>query len=88
VLGARRSRVIIMLMREAGSLLAVGIVVGLIAARIAGQAASTLLFGLEPNDAATVAAACALLTVIAAMASFVPARSASRLDPLAALRQE
>ena len=65
-----------------------GIVVGLIASRIAGQAASTLLFGLEPNDAATVAAACALLTVIAAMASFVPARSASRLDPLAALRQE
>ena len=87
-LGARRSRVIIMLMREAGSLLAVGIVVGLIASRIAGQAASTLLFGLEPNDAVTFAAACAMLTIIAALASFVPARSASRLDPLAALRQE
>jgi ABC-type lipoprotein release transport system permease subunit len=87
-LGAHRPRVIAMVMREAAWLLLPGLVVGAVVSRATGQGAATLLFGLEPHDPFTLAAACAILTVIAAAASFVPARSASRLDPLAALRQE
>jgi hypothetical protein len=87
-LGARRLRVVTMVMGEAARLLVAGLAIGLIVSRVAGQGASALLFGLEPNDRMTLVAACALLTAIAAFASYVPARSASRLDPLAALRHE
>jgi ABC-type antimicrobial peptide transport system permease subunit len=87
-LGARRPQVIAMMMREAGWLLAVGLVVGAALSLLAGQTASTLLFGLKPHDPLTLVSACLLLAAVAAAASFVPARSASRLDPLVALRHE
>ena len=87
-LGARRRQVIAMLMREAGGLLAIGLVVGAGLSLLAGRSASTLLFGLKPNDPSTLVAACVLLAAVAVAASFVPARSASQLDPLAALRHE
>ena len=77
-----------MVMREAGWLLTLGIAAGASMSLLAGQSATTLLFNLEPNDPATLAAACVLLTLIAALASFLPARRAARLDPLVALRQE
>jgi predicted permease len=87
-LGAPQSRVVLMVMREAGWLLTLGIAAGAAMSLLAGQSATTLLFNLEPNDPATLAAACVLLTLIAALASFLPARRAARLDPLVALRQE
>jgi predicted permease len=87
-LGAGRPQVIGMMMREAGWLLAVGLAVGAGLSLIAGRTASTLLFGLKPHDPLTLVSACLLLAVVAAAASFVPARSASKLDPLAALRHE
>jgi predicted permease len=87
-LGARRRQVIGMMMREAGWLLAVGLVVGAGLSLLAGQSAATLLFELKPNDPLTLVAACVLLAGVAAAASFVPARSASRVDPLVALRHE
>jgi len=49
---------------------------------------STLLFGISPTDTATFAGAAALLTIVAAAASLVPALRASRVDPLVALRDE
>ena len=87
-LGARRGQVIGMVMRDAGKLLMVGVVVGIALALAAGRSAGALLFGLKPNDPATLLGAGLFLTLIAAGASFVPARRAARLDPMAALRSE
>jgi putative ABC transport system permease protein len=87
-LGARRRQVIAMVMRDASWLLVVGIAVGAIVSVITGRSAATLLFGLTPRDVPTLSAACLLLVAVAGVASYLPARSASRLDPLAALRHE
>jgi len=68
--------------------LVIGILAGTVLSLVAGRAASALLFGLKPYDPLTLTAAVALLAVIAALASFLPARRASRLDPMVALRYE
>jgi predicted permease len=85
-LGANRSQVLGMVMREAGLLLLIGIVIGTALALAAVQAAESLLFGLKPHDPFTLFAAAGLMTVIGAVASFLPAYRASKLDPMAALR--
>ena len=87
-LGAERGQVVSMVMREAGRLLLAGLVTGAALALLAGQAARSLLFGLKPYDPLTLIAAALLLTLIAAAASFLPARRASKLDPMVALRDE
>jgi predicted permease len=87
-LGADRVDVIGMMMREAGRLVAVGVVVGVLVSLLAGRAAASLLFDLVPHDPITLAAASLLLGFVAAFASYLPARSASRLNPLDALRQQ
>jgi len=71
-----------------GRALVIGILAGTVLSLVAGRAASALLFGLKPYDPLTLTAAVALLAVIAALASFLPARRASRLDPMVALRYE
>ena len=87
-LGAERGQVIAMVMREAGRLLAIGVVTGSAKSIVAGSSARSLLFGLKPYDPVTLVAAALLLSLIAAAASFLPARRASKLDPMAALRDE
>ena len=87
-LGAARGQVIAMVMREAVRLLATGIVIGTVGSLLAGRSAGSLLFGLKPYDPATILVAGALLAAVAAAASFVPARRAARLNPMAALRDE
>ncbi len=87
-LGADRASVIRLVLREAMMLLAAGLVIGIGLALWAGQAATKLLFGLKPNDAATFVAASVLLAVAAAAAGYVPARRASAMDPMDALRVE
>jgi len=77
-----------MMMREASRLLLIGLILGIGGALWVTPAAAALLFGLAPHDVATLAAACALLTIVTAAASFIPARAASRLDPVVALRQD
>lgn len=77
-----------MVMREAGRMLAIGVAAGTVLALIAGRSVGALLFGLKPYDPATLGAAAALLATVAALASFLPARRASKLDPLKALRYE
>lgn len=87
-LGADRMRVVWLILREAGVLLAAGIVVGIGLTLWAGQAASTMLFGLKPYDPVTLAGAIALLTAVALAAAYAPARKASQLDPMHALRED
>ena len=66
----------------------VGVVLGTTLSLIAGRWTDALLFGLTPHDPQTLSAAGALLAVIAALATFLPARRASNLDPMRALRDE
>jgi len=87
-LGADRRDVVRMVMREAGMLLAVGVVVGTGLAIAAARTAATLLFGLRPSDPATLAMAAAGLGAIAMLASYLPALRAARLQPTVALREE
>jgi ABC-type antimicrobial peptide transport system permease subunit len=87
-LGADRASVVRLVLREALLLLIVGLTIGTGLALWAGQAATKLLFGLKPNDAATFAAAAVLLAAVAVAAGYVPARRASRMDPMESLRVE
>jgi len=87
-LGASRSDVVRMVMREAGMLLIAGVIVGTGLAIAAGRAAATLLFGLRPSDPATLALAAGGLGIVAMLASYLPALRASRLEPTEALREE
>jgi ABC-type antimicrobial peptide transport system permease subunit len=87
-LGARRSRVIGLVMRDTAWMLTIGVVLGTALALIAGRAATTMLFGLKPYDIATLAFAIVLLAAIAVLASLLPALKASRLNPVDALRCE
>jgi ABC-type antimicrobial peptide transport system permease subunit len=87
-LGADRSRIVRLVLREAALLLAIGAVVGVGLALWAGRAASALLYGLKPTDPATFAGAIALLSAVALIASYGPARRAARVEPMQALREE
>jgi putative ABC transport system permease protein len=87
-LGANSADVSRMILREAGVLLGIGLGVGTALSLAASTAASSLLFGLNPRDPATLAAAVLALAVAALAASYVPARRAARMDPMLALRDE
>jgi putative ABC transport system permease protein len=87
-LGARGADVVRMVMKETMLLVAIGMAIGLGAARATTRLISSLLFDLSPNDPATIAAAVLLMIVVAALAGYLPARRASRVDPMAALRCE
>jgi predicted permease len=91
-LGAQRWDVLWMVLREALSLVLIGVGLGLpaalAAARVAENQISGLLFGLTTGDPVTIAAATGLLAAVAGVAAYLPARRASRVDPMVALRNE
>src|SRR5262245_6475755 len=91
-LGATRVDVIWTVMREGLLLVAAGVAIGvpvaLAAGRIASNQISGLLFGLRATDPVTIALAAVLLALVASAAAYVPARRASRVDPMVALRNE
>jgi putative ABC transport system permease protein len=87
-LGARPADVRRMLLREGGRLAAFGVAAGLAGAFVLTRAMSALLYGVGPRDPVTFAAVPALLAAVALAATYFPARRASRVDPLAALRTE
>jgi macrolide transport system ATP-binding/permease protein len=87
-LGAERSAVQGMILREAGRLAAAGIVLGLFGAVAAAALMRSLLFGVAAWDVPTLAAVTAVLGVSALVASFLPARRAARVNPVEALRSE
>ncbi|HZS06450.1 MAG TPA: ABC transporter permease [Blastocatellia bacterium] len=87
-LGAQSGDVLWLVLREALALVLVGVVIGLAASLAATRTASSLLFGLKPNDPLTITLAALLLVSVAALAGYLPARRAARVDPLVALRDE
>ena len=87
-LGAQRSSVYQLILKEAGWLVVSGIGAGLLCSVAAATLIRGLLFGVRSWDAATLAAVSAVLAVSAMLASYIPARRAARVDPMVALRYE
>ena len=87
-LGAQRSAVLSMAIRRGLVLAAIGLVAGVLGALSLTHLMGTLLFGVKPNDPVTFAWVGAALAAVAALSAWVPARRATRLDPVAALRSD
>ena len=87
-LGAGRSRILLMVARQAGTLVGIGIVLGWAGAAGGTQLIKNLLVGVPPVDVPTYAAVAALLAVVALAACYLPVRRAMQVDPMVALRDE
>jgi putative ABC transport system permease protein len=87
-LGAQQSRVLRMVLGEVAILIGLGLVIGLGAAMGTTRFIASFLYGTKANDPWTLALAAGVLTLVAGLAGFLPARSASRLEPMNALREE
>jgi predicted permease len=87
-LGARSTGVVWLVMRQSLVLVVIGIIVGVPAALLAARYVSTFLFGLSPADPVTVVISTGVLLSVAVLAGYLPARRASRIDPMLALRYE
>jgi ABC-type antimicrobial peptide transport system permease subunit len=87
-LGARRSQVLWLVLRQVLGLAAAGLIVGVPLALLAGPAVGSLMFGLQPRDPLTLAIAAALMVGVSVAAGLIPARRAARMEALAALRSE
>jgi predicted permease len=87
-LGAERSDIARMVLRDAGLLLAIGLALGIVTALAGARILSSLLFGVRPHDPLTLAAASALLFVTGVLSAWWPARRAARVEPMEALRTE
>jgi ABC-type antimicrobial peptide transport system permease subunit len=87
-LGAAPGDVVRMVLRDSLGLVGIGMLIGLPGAYGIGRYLEDTLFGLEPADPLTAAAALAVLATVAALAAWLPARRAARIDPMAALRDE
>ncbi len=87
-LGAEQSRVLNMVLKEVGILIGVGLAIGLVAALATTHLLESFLYGIKSTDPVTLSIASAVLALVAATAGYLPARRASRQDPMAALREE
>jgi putative ABC transport system permease protein len=85
-LGASSGNVILLVMRQNLTLIGAGTAIGLAAAAVFSRFLSSLLYGVSPYDAPTFAIASVTLAFVALVASYVPARRATQVDPMAALR--
>jgi predicted lysophospholipase L1 biosynthesis ABC-type transport system permease subunit len=87
-LGAAPRDVAGMVLRQSGTVVGLGLLAGLAGALTLSRVMSSLLFQVRPTDAATYTAVIAFLVLVAALASWLPARRAAAMDPLSALRKE
>ena len=87
-LGARAGQVLDLIMRRGLMLTTIGVSAGLVAALIGARSLESMLFGIKPFDAPTFIAVAVGFTFVAAMASYLPARHATRVDPAVTLRDE
>jgi putative ABC transport system permease protein len=87
-LGARVRDVLGLVLREGVALAAAGVVIGLACSAVLTRVLRGMLYGVEPLDPATFAGVAAVVLVAAVLASLVPARRSTRIDPIVALRDE
>jgi predicted permease len=87
-LGAQRGQVISLVMHSGLKLVALGVVIGLVAAAVAARLIQTLLYAVQPLDPLVYGGVALLFGLIAALACLVPSLRASRIDPLVALRAD
>lgn len=87
-LGAQRSDIVELLLSQAGRMLLAGAAIGITLAYISTRLVAGFLYGVAPHDPGTMLGVTALLLAFGLLAAFVPARSASRVDPMEALRGE
>src|SRR5262249_37169611 len=87
-LGARKSDVLSIIIKQSMGLTAIGMAIGLAGAVATTRVMSSLLYGVGPTDPATFAAVSALTILVSATAAYIPARRATRVDPMVALRYE
>jgi putative ABC transport system permease protein len=87
-LGAAHGDVVRLVLREGAWLGAAGVALGVVAARVFARVTAGLVYGVQPTDAASFGGAAAALFLVAMIASYVPARRASHINPLVALRHE
>jgi predicted permease len=87
-LGAARGGILTMVLRQAATLLLIGLGAGAAVSFVAGGVVESLIFGLDPHDLRPIGLACACLAAVALGAALVPACRAAMLEPLAALREE
>lgn len=86
-LGAGRLGVLGLILKQGMSLVVAGLLIGLVAALLTDRLLSRMLYGLSPGDPVSIAGAAFVLLLIALVACYLPARGASRVDPLVALRE-
>jgi ABC-type antimicrobial peptide transport system permease subunit len=87
-LGAQRSDVLLLVLKNAGTLLGCGLAAGLVSAWVAMRAIRSFLFGVGAHDPLTTVAVCGLLMLCGFTAALLPARRAASTDPMQALRTE
>ncbi len=87
-IGAGRGDILRLVLRQSAGLVGLGLVIGVVAALLLARVLSSQLYGISAYDPLTYVAVVILLAVVAAAASLLPARRASHIDPLRALRQE
>jgi ABC-type antimicrobial peptide transport system permease subunit len=87
-LGAQRGAVVRMILAETGVLIGIGMAIGVPVSLVSARVVQSKLFGLKPADPLTLAGALGVMLLVAAVAGYIPARRASRVDPLVALRYE
>jgi predicted permease len=87
-LGAQRADIVALVAQSAGLLVGIGLALGACGAFVLGRAMRSLLYGVGPHDPGTFLTVAAVLATVAAIASYLPARRAARVDPVIALRSE
>ena len=87
-IGASRGQIAGLFLKQGLWKSGIGVVIGFIGAVLLSSSMTTLLFNVRPTDPAVYAAVSAVLVVVALLASYLPARRASNIDPLVALRDE
>jgi ABC-type antimicrobial peptide transport system permease subunit len=87
-LGARSREVVTLILYQGMTIVGIGLAAGLLAAFAVSRVAANLLFGISPTDPLVFAVTALLLTAVALLATLVPARRATTVDPILVLRQE
>jgi predicted permease len=87
-LGAQRRDVLRLVMQRATLLIGTGLAIGIAAVLVLGRFVASLVYGITPNDPATLVAIAVFLAAVATLATYLPARGAARVDPILALRAE